>query len=62
MPSTSLKQKHYMAMAKAVKHGHRLKGIDAETMDDLRETAKSMTNKQLDDFSKVAKRSTAKKG
>ena len=62
MPSTSEKQKHYMAMAKAVKAGHRLKGIDPETMDDLRDTAKSMTNKQLDDFSKVAKRPKAKKG
>lgn len=61
MPSTSERQKHYMAMAKAVKAGHRLPGISEETMASLRKTAKSMTNKQLDDFSKVAKRSSAKK-
>jgi len=53
---------HYMQMAHAVKHGHRLKGIDPETMDDLRKTAKSMTNKQLSDFSHVAKGPKVKKG
>jgi hypothetical protein len=62
MPAESERMAHYMQMAHAVKHGHRLKGIDPETMDDLRKTAKSMTNKQLSDFSHVAKGPKGKKG
>jgi hypothetical protein len=62
MPAFSQKQANYMKMAHAVKSGHRLKGIDPETMDDLHKTAKSMTNKQLSDFSHVAKGPKVKKG
>jgi hypothetical protein len=50
-----------MRMALAVKHGHRIEGMSEETGESLRETAKSMTDKQLRDFSHVAKPPKAKK-
>jgi hypothetical protein len=62
MPATSEKQKNWMSMAKAVKAGHVLEGLAPGTMAELRKTAKSMTNKQLSDFSHVAKGPKAKKG
>lgn len=56
MPAQNQSQANYMRMALAVKHGHRLAGISDETKRDLRKTAKSMTDKQLRDFSHVAQR------
>ena len=56
MPSPTTKAAHFMQMALAIKHGHRLEGISEATMHRLRKTAKSMTDKQLKDFSHVAKR------
>lgn len=43
-------------MAKAVKHGHTLKGLRPGTMAKLRKTAESMSEAQLHDFAKVVKR------
>jgi hypothetical protein len=62
VPSSSQKQANFMRMALAVKHGHRIEGMSEETGENLRETAKSMTDKQLRDFSHVAKKPKAKKG
>jgi hypothetical protein len=45
-----------MSMAKAVKAGHVLHGLRPGTMAKLRKTAAGMTEKQLADFSHVAKR------
>ena len=56
MPSKTQKEANYMRMALALKHGHKLDGISEATMHRLRKTAKSMTDKQLKDFSHVAKR------
>jgi phosphoribosylaminoimidazole (AIR) synthetase len=61
MPSTSQKQANYMRMVLAVKHGHRIEGMSEETGENLRETAKSMTDKQLRDFSHVATKPKAKR-
>jgi hypothetical protein len=51
-----------MRLALAVKHGHRIEGISGETMDALHSAARSMTDKQLRDFSHVATRPKPKKG
>jgi hypothetical protein len=56
MPAKNESQANWMRMSLAVKHGHELKGLRRGTMARLRETAKSMTDKQLRDFSHVAKR------
>ena len=61
MPASTRTQANYMKMALAVKHGHRVANISAKTRADLRETAKSMTDSQLRDFAKVAKKPKPKK-
>lgn len=45
-----------MQMALALKHGHDLKGISKETKAELRKAGNSMTDKQIRDFSHVAKK------
>ena len=60
MPSSSETQKRYFQMVAAVKAGHVLKNLRPGTMAKLRETAKSMTNKQIADFATVAKKPASK--
>lgn len=50
MPSTSLKQKHFMAMVKAVQAGHQLEGVNEQTAAKVEKAADSMTPKQVEDF------------
>lgn len=50
MPATSLKKKHMMQMALAMKHGHRLSGLSQATRAHLHEMAAGMTEQQLRDF------------
>jgi hypothetical protein len=61
MPAKSERMANFMRMALAVKHGHKIEGMGTETMDALHKAARSMTDKQIRDFSHVAKRSSAKK-
>lgn len=49
-----------MAMALATKHGHTIEGVSKDTQSALRKAANSMTDKQLRDFSHVAKKPKAK--
>ena len=60
MPAQSSKQAHFMAMALATKHGHTIEGVSKDTQSALRKAANSMTDKQLRDFSHVAKKPKAK--
>jgi hypothetical protein len=62
MPSTSQSQKHWMSMAKAVKAGHVIEGLQPGTMAKLRETAQGMSQKQLNDFMVVATKPKPKRG
>lgn len=50
MSSTTLKQKHFFAMTKAVQHGHTITGVSKETQADVHAAARSMTAQQVDDF------------
>ena len=56
MPASSEKQKNYMKMALAVKHGKKLKGLNKGTMAKLRETAEGMSEASLHDFTRAAVR------
>jgi hypothetical protein len=62
MASVSESQKAWMSMAKAVQAGHVLHGLQPGTMERLRETAKGMSQKQLNDFMVVATKPKPKKG
>lgn len=48
MPATSEKQQHFMNMVKAVKMGHKLKGL--RNTSKINKAAKSMTSKQVEEF------------
>lgn len=50
MPASSLKQKHFMQIALAMKHGHHIEGLSKETRQALHKAAASMTDKQLKDY------------
>lgn len=45
-----------MQMVQAVKAGHDIKGVSKETTGKLHQAANSMSDKQLKDFSHVAKK------
>ena len=50
MPAESLKEKHMSAMALAIKHGHKIEGIDPETLAQLHKMADSMSEATLHEF------------
>lgn len=62
MPPVSSKQKHYMQLAYAMSHGHKIKGLRKGTMEKLHETAASMSESSLKDYATGAVKKKKKKG
>lgn len=56
MPATSTKQKNLMLMARAVKHGHKsLSEMPARARESIK-SAMQMSDKQLKDYSHLARK------
>jgi hypothetical protein len=56
MPATSEHMMHFMQMARAVKHGHVIKGMSKDMNKKLHKAADSMTEEQLVAYSHMAKK------
>ncbi len=54
MPATSEHMMHFMQMARAIKHGHKIKGMSPEMNKKLHKAADSMTEAQLVAYSHMA--------